>query len=248
VDTTEALLFAARRLLMQMTGWLIARHAAVSRFSLLLHHETVRHSQHATSTVLIALGNPSRDLAHLTLLLQEHLAKVVLSASVIELTLQAEDIVQLAAPNNELFPTPVAQAESIGRLVERLESRLGRASISRLAIAGDHRPERCSVTVPAHGTRKEKNEQPNNAFPARPAWLLQRPIPLQVYQDKPFYQSPLTLLTGPERIEAGWWDDALAMRDYFIACNDSHLLLWIYRERQVAGQKDPGWFLHGFFA
>jgi protein ImuB len=185
-------------------------------------------------------------------LLQEHLAKMTLSTSVIELTLQAEDIVLLAAPNSELFPTYGTEAESMGRLTERLASRLGDAAISRLSIIGDHRPERCSIAIPAchmagmSGMRKRQAD--DHEFPARPAWLLRQPIALLTRQDKPFYQSPLTLLAGPERIEAGWWDDALATRDYFIACNDSHLLLWIYRERQGVDQTEPGWFLHGFFA
>jgi protein ImuB len=247
VDNAEALLFAARRLLMQMTGWLVARHAAVSRFVLLLHHEALRHDRAVTTAVTIALGHPSRDLSHLTLLLQERLAQVALSASVIELALQAEDIVPLAAPNSELFPTPAGQAESMGRLVERLTSRLGETAVSRLAIIGDHRPERCSIAIPAQRMPAARRQQ-EHAFPARPAWLLHEPIPLTIRHHKPFYQSPLTLLAGPERIEAGWWDDAPAMRDYFIACNDHHLLLWIYRERQSACQAEPGWFLHGFFA
>ncbi len=250
VDTTEALLFAARRLLMQMTGWLVARHAAVSRFSLLLHHDTIRHREHMTSTVAIALGSASRDLVHLTLLLQEHLAKVTLFASVTELSLQADDIVQLAAPNSELFPTTVSQAESLGRLIERLASRLGEDAISRLALAADHRPERCSTLSPAHrGTtpRSGHSTRENTAFPARPSWLLAQPVRLLMRQHKPFYQSSLSLLAGPERIEAGWWDDATATRDYFIARNDGHLLLWVYRDRQGAHAAEPGWFLHGFF-
>jgi protein ImuB len=57
----------------------------------------------------------------------------------------------------------------------------------------------------------------------------------------------LKLLAGPERIEAGWWDDALAVRDYFIACNEANLLLWVYRERQGVEVEEPGWFLQGFF-
>lgn len=249
VDTTEALLFAARRLLMQMTGWLVARHAAVSSFSLLLHHETARHDRNAVTAVTVALGNPSRDLPHLTLLLQEHLARIALSASVIELTLQAEDIARLAASNNELFPAPASQAESMGQLIEKLASRLGDAAISRLSVVADHRPEKCSITVPVRNTSGMPRQQADlaHAFPARPAWLLHQPIPLLTRQHKPFYQSPLTLLAGPERIEAGWWDEALATRDYYIACNDSHLLLWIYRERQAYQDSEPGWFLHGFF-
>jgi protein ImuB len=251
VDTTEALLFAARRLLMQMTGWLVARHAAVSCFSLLLHHETVRLGKSQTTTVLISLGSPSRDLAHLTLLLQEHLAKVVLTNSVIELSLQADGIEQLAAPNTELFPTAASQAESMSRLIERLESRLGEEAIVRLKVVGDHRPERCSVAIPVHhkatGSRKGQMDLFAGAFAARPAWLLREPIPLMMRGHRPFYQSVLKLLAGPERIEAGWWDDALAVRDYFIACNEANLLLWVYRERQGVEVEEPGWFLQGFF-
>lgn len=248
VDAADALLFAARRLLMQMTGWLAARHAAVSRFSLLLHHETVRSGKSETTKVSIALGNPSRDLAHLTLLLQEHLAKVALPNSVIELSLLAEDIELLAAPNTELFPTSASQAESMTRLIERLASRLGEDAIRRLSVIGDHRPERSSASIAVHSAvRKVQIDLPENAFPPRPVWLLQKPIPLLVREHKPFYQSTLKILAGPERIEAGWWDDALAMRDYFIACNDAHLLLWIYRERGSVLIENPGWFLQGFF-
>jgi protein ImuB len=57
----------------------------------------------------------------------------------------------------------------------------------------------------------------------------------------------LTLLIGPERIESGWWDDALAIRDYFIAQNDGHMLLWIFRLRTNSEVAGSGWFLHGFF-
>jgi protein ImuB len=54
----------------------------------------------------------------------------------------------------------------------------------------------------------------------------------------------LSLLTGPERIESGWWDGHDIARDYFVACNPAEAMLWIYRERRAKGQ----WYLHGFFA
>ena len=246
VETTEALLHAARRMLMQMTGWLVARHSAVRQFSLVLHHETLRYREKTMTTLPISLASASRDLAHLNLLLQEHLAKVDLSASVIELGLQADQVELLAAPNTELFPAPVSQAEACGRLVERLASRLGDAAICRIAIVGDHRPERGSVSVTAHDMkpRKAHDAFAGAAFDARPAWLLAQPLALMVMGHKPFYQGVLTLLAGPERIEAGWWDDGLATRDYFIASNAAHLLLWIYRERLTG---EDGWFLHGYF-
>jgi protein ImuB len=52
-------------------------------------------------------------------------------------------------------------------------------------------------------------------------------------------------LCGPERIESGWWDEALAERDYFIAQADDGALVWIYRARLPSA--GGGWFLQGRF-
>ena len=60
----------------------------------------------------------------------------------------------------------------------------------------------------------------------------------------PHHGGPLRLLSGPERIESGWWDGADVARDYFIAQDSDGGLLWIYRERHTPA----GWFLHGVFA
>jgi protein ImuB len=42
-----------------------------------------------------------------------------------------------------------------------------------------------------------------------PTWLLATPLRLAVRQDRPIYQGPLTLLAGPQRLEAAWWDVVL---------------------------------------
>ena len=70
-------------------------------------------------------------------------------------------------------------------------------------------------------------------------------------RDCPLYQGPLTLLAGPQRIEAAWWG-VMALRDYFLAHSAQAGLLWIYRERLTArgidGDKQAGaWYLHGVF-
>ncbi|MEO8545389.1 MAG: DNA polymerase Y family protein [Burkholderiaceae bacterium] len=41
-----------------------------------------------------------------------------------------------------------------------------------------------------------------------PTWLLATPLRLAVRNDRPLYQGPLTLLAGPQRLEAAWWDVA----------------------------------------
>lgn len=85
-----------------------------------------------------------------------------------------------------------------------------------------------------------------------PTWLLAEPLKLAVVQQHPHYQGPLTLLAGPQRLEAGWWGGGdLALRDYFVARGSLAVLLWIYRERLAVTGAAPSvghWYLHGFFA
>ena len=88
------------------------------------------------------------------------------------------------------------------------------------------------------------------ALRPRPVWLLQQPEPLPERQSRPLLDGePLQLLSGPERIEAGWWDSALAERDYFIAQAADGALVWIYRARLPlsAAADAQGWFMQGRF-
>jgi protein ImuB len=52
----------------------------------------------------------------------------------------------------------------------------------------------------------------------------------------------LSLLSGPERIESGWWDGGEIGRDYFVGSDAQGEQLWLYRDR--GGE----WFVHGIFA
>jgi protein ImuB len=79
--------------------------------------------------------------------------------------------------------------------------------------------------------------------------LLSEPCPLPATAEQPQCDGPLTLITGPERIESGWWDFArpqrgTVYRDYFVARNPGGQMLWIFRELTAP----RGWFLHGLFA
>ncbi len=146
-DSTEQVLHGAAVLLARLVAWLAAQHAFVRRFRLLMHHETRWQQGDRTpqATALeIALAEPSRDSAHLLVLLRERLAQVQLPAPTLELALQAEDIVKRAAPNSELFPTRQSENEGLTRLIERLQARLGADQVQRLASVEDHRPERAS--------------------------------------------------------------------------------------------------------
>ncbi len=233
VTQTEALLFAVRRLLVQLEGFLAARSGGVQRLVLRLFHAESRATE-----VPIGLVAPARDAAHFTVLVRERFANVVLRDPVRALTLAADDIVPLAGETPGLFADTHGTPGDWPKLVERLRARLGAAQVQGLATAPDHRPERAS-SVAEPGTQYALALVPG----PRPFWLLPAPQPLEEIASVPHHGGPLALLAGPERIESGWWDGADAVRDYFIAATRTRELVWVYRSR-----RPEGWFLHGLFA
>jgi protein ImuB len=77
---------------------------------------------------------------------------------------------------------------------------------------------------------------------------LDKPIALLERENRPFYGSPLRLVSPPERIEAGWWAGELVTRDYYVAEGKDHTYFWIYSERMASPDGKAAWFLHGLFA
>ena len=234
VAHSEALLFAANRLLGQLTGFLAARNGGVQRFTLTLLHE-----RNAPTPVEIELVTPTRDGAHLTLLVRERLAALALAAPVHALRVEANDILVLAEENRELFADRTGAQGEWQKLVERLRARLGPAAVHSVGAYAEHRPERASRTTRPGAAGAAP------ACGARPLWLLAAPQPLREIAARPHYhETALALVAGPERIESGWWDDDDVKRDYFVAQTPGHATLWIYRERRAPG----GWYLHGVFS
>lgn len=222
-------------------------------------YQTLSPSASATQLPIeIALAAPSRDLEHLLLLLREQLDRTELIAPVLDLRLHCDDIARAPAPNGELFPSAQGEREGLARLVERLQARLGRPRVRRLARVQDHRPERGSTshevdaaTLHARPAAKRAPAVLGEGLITRPIWLVDPAQPLPERRDQPLLDGvPLRLLSGPERIEAGWWDEGLAGRDYFIAQAADASLVWIYRLRlpDLVAPQAAGWYLHGRFA
>src|SRR5258708_21366637 len=90
VTQAEALLFAAKRLIVQLAGFLAARSGGVQRFVLSLGHR-----DKAATEIAIGLVAPSRDAEHFTLLVRERFASLELAEPVRELALNADDLVPL---------------------------------------------------------------------------------------------------------------------------------------------------------
>jgi protein ImuB len=231
----DMLLFCARRMLVELCGYLAASAQGVQR----LTFSFVHHKREPTR-VALTLVQATREPDHLTNVLRERLDRTVLPAAVTDILLESELVLPLEASSHSFLPDSARHEEASAHLIERLRARLGEEAVVGLTRAADHRPE-CAWRVCEPGSR---DAGALASLARRPLWLLAKPRPLTESGAVPYYDGKLALLAGPERIESGWWDGNDVMRDYFVAANSADALLWIYRERAAGGR----WFLHGFFA
>ncbi len=235
VEVADHLLFAARRLLMALAGWLQARMLGITTCTLVLDHEDIPATQ-----LPLGFASLTRDSERLIRVAREQLERHRLAAPVTELHLHADAPQAMAGSSVALFGQQ--DAGNIAPVIERLRARLGDAAVHGLAVHDDHRPECATRAVP----------WPDPKAPAdatgspRPLWLQAKPQALHEVAGRPTYAgAALNLLTRAERLESGWWDQDEATgdlrRDYFVATTAQGAWLWIYRDAH-------GWWLHGQFA
>ena len=202
------------------------------------------------------------------------LQRADLPAEVMTVALAADRLAPVSPSTRngrDLLRNAEATAEAPADFVDRLSTRLGGDALRLLRLVDDHRPERASALAKASAnlavktgkSRHEANaklhlgDRPENqrmdtggpcrAANARPLWLLETPRPVRPQRYR--------MLSGPERIESGWWGRAVR-RDYFVAEDGDGARCWLFRNLPPAAGivgdgsagTAEGWFLHGYFA
>jgi protein ImuB len=258
VDEASALLFGARRLLLQMCGWLAARHSGVTAFTLHWAHDVMRSREAGEGGHLtVGTAEPTRDVEHLCRLLAEHLAKVELAAPVGDLRLSADTVHRLTETSASLLPdNAVHQGETLHLVLERLAARLGPERVLRPVLTEDHRQE-WMCRWQAAPLALPRKAAPGPEWP-QPTFVLPLPLRLAMRGNRPIYQGELQLLAGPQRVEGGWWDRVAPVageeseattrhvaRDYWVALSALAGVLWVFQTRL---DEAPAWYLHGHFA
>jgi protein ImuB len=148
--------------------------------------------------------------------------------------LLARELPPFVPASLDLIDSRPAQALPWPQLRERLRARLGDDAVWRLAPAGDPRPERAWRRAGAGDDALCAEPAPPR--PPRPAWLLARPIALRDPHPR--------IVSGPERLESGWWDDDDARRDYYVVETAQGQRAWAFAPLGEQGS----WMLHGWFA
>lgn len=235
-STSQALQFPLRRLVRDLAVLLQAGDLGVQQFELAFGHQNLPPTQLSVAMLAVA-----RDPAALIELAEQGLARLSLPQEVLTLTLRADTLLPFAPVQTDLFQHSAGSADGAARLLERLRARLGDQAIVGIGLHPEHRPERASRTQPAPLPDDDRvayavpAAQPPTSSTARPNWLLANPQPIAAQQ--------LQLLSGPERIESGWWDGDDCRRDYFVARDPDGRSLWVFHH--------PGepahWYLHGVF-
>jgi len=209
VEEAEALLFGARRLAVELCGFLQGRCSGVTRLRFDLVHE-----DEAPTSIIVGL-RATRQVEHIMTVLRERLARQSLPDRVEAIRLVSEEIASLPGKDGDFFAAD-KNAEAGTQLIERLRARLGENAVRMLALHADHRPEHAwrweqAVNLEQDAAAK-KIGGISPPLPVRPLWLLPEPYALPAGPS----EASLELESGPERIESGWWDGRDVGRDYFV--------------------------------
>ena len=256
-------------------------HAGVRRLDFALYRV-----DGGMARVRIGTHHPARDPVHLARLFAEHLDDLDLGEGAEVLTLSAPEIEPLLPEQLSLSARrgedPAAggwqEKADVAPLLDRLVNRLGRGSVTRLALEASHVPERASAEVPAAGGRPAPLAPPPGRG-GRPLRLFPRPLPIDAVAPVP--DGPPVLFRwrrvvhriahaeGPERIAPEWWRTRLpwtspwqqTTRDYYQVEDEAGRRFWLYREglyaaaggdagveADAAPAPAPRWFVHGLFA
>ena len=239
--TTDSLLPWCEQLLAAQQRFLVQRDAAVAQCRFRFQHRP----EHGVTTLVLQRSLPATQAAEWRLLLAERLGRLTLAAPVMAITLRSGVVLPAIPLDAGIGGMGHDNQAAAARLLDRLRARLGEEAVHGVCLVPEHRPEqayaRVRPTLPA--VTGDPAEWP---IAPRPLWLLATPQPLEVRAATPDYGGPLHLLSGPERIESGWWSGQGVARDYYVARADSGARVWIFCERDAEGRRH--WCLHGVFA
>lgn len=225
----------------------------------------------AVQRIAIGLSRPARDPPVIERLFAERLTAL---AEAID-TGYGYEVVRLSVlaaaafddRQGDLAGDGLARHEDLARLVDRLNARLGRATIFQPVAQQSHIPERtvgavAFVGLVADEAVRETGSSPEPAIVApRPIRLFKRPEPVEAVAEVP-EGPPVTFrwrralhrvvaAEGPERIEPEWWrEEEGKPRDYYRIEDEAGRRYWLYRQGlySAAAADLPRWFMHGIFA
>ncbi len=246
LENLDRLLPIADELLAQLCDFLRRRDLSTGHLVFSLFHE-----KRDCTEINMGLRIASRSQQHLMLLLETHFEKLTIPAPVVTIKIEVKRFDAFFAKSDSLLRDKTSDTDSyndsnLTQFMEQLQARLGENHVKSVSNAAQHCPEHASSQFDYKEKvgRESKNNREEVSANPRPLWLLQEPKQLNINKGRLFYRRPITILSGPERIETHWWSGVDVRRDYYVARELKGSKLWIYKERDSANR----WYLHGIFS
>jgi protein ImuB len=221
---------AVEQLLDELCTELTRRQAEIASLELAFEH-----LRRSPTVQKFDLREPVHDRDRLLHLIEDRLERSSLPFPAVALRMISGVFLPLERNAADLFE-PKSPDESAQALLERLQERFGSSAVYGVRAVPEHRPEKAWAKSQEGGGRRAHREARSSALEARPLWLLQKPVPIEARKES------LQLVSGPERIESGWWDEQDVARDYYTAKNGEGQTLWVFLDHRTRS-----WFLHGLF-
>lgn len=237
VEATQGLAFVLRRVFDELAVFLKGADSAIQTLRLKLVHE----SQPETALIL-KLSAPSSDARHLERVAQERLQRVCLPAPVIAIELASDRLRRSAHEQGRLWAAEADTSEAAWPgVLDRIRARLGHDAVGWIQYVADHRPDHASRQLDQPGQASGQDTTDHAAAPPRPLWLLDTPKRLSNER-----MAQLSWVSGPERIESGWWDSG-QRRDYYRVLEPGGRQLWIFKDLGQARHGQAAYYVHGLF-
>lgn len=224
--SAQALAFPIKHLLDQLTSFLKTHQWSCLELTLTLLNEDKKQQ-----SLVLPLGQGLHRTEAMLEPLKLHLNKLTLSAPVIDIQLHSEKFRTWRGETADLMQPQPKDTQS--ELLIALKARLGEHALQGLKITPSWLPEKAN----GQGEFGAFTQEPKEIYNAiRPTWLLPTPLPIA-----PHDLNAIRWLRGPERLEAHWWQDQGARRDYHVASKDG-ALVWVFKDLRT-----HQWYLHGLF-
>lgn len=217
---------------------------------------------HDSIHLMLRSANPSAQHTHWMKLLHHRLSGLKFTDDIRTVKLCCTHTESAPERNASLLPSQT-QADTLADThwditCDVLRARLGEQTVLFADMEHDPRPEHSIVlnTAKTNRTKPRRKQKQFAQSPAqgmlshstpRPLWLLPEPKPLTT---NPNWHTDAAwqLISGPERVEFGWWDSQPCLRDYYCALDKQGSLVWVYEDHQHNKPDSTQWYLHGVFA
>ena len=228
----ESLIFPMKSLLKSLNEYLIAIHC---RCSQIIWEFTT--PLNVNITMKIKLSRSKNDWSELLNLSRIKLDNINLPKVIEKVSLYCADLIEDKKINNEIFNDNKNKSQYKGNLVDSIVAKVGEKALFTLLTKNEHIPEKAGSITKFDMKQFFEQQTTENT---RPLWLLKTPNPIKFLNGKLYFKSPITILSGPERINDNWWENNQQL-DYYIARDEEGTNYWIYK----SGVK---WFIHGIFS